>query len=264
MDIKSRLVILFLVIPILPVMVFGAATTISTEREITTNALRELSALATIQESRVQDVLDQNLEQLVTFTSRLQLKISIDSYNKNGDAESQELANRIIESAQAATPSFREIHVLNMGGVVKTILDGFKEATVGRDVKYTINELPACSCDPSLVRQVWVNLISNAIKFTKNRHPAVIEIGGKSDGDTVVYYAKDNGAGFSMEHASRLFKVFSRLHDQSEFKGTGIGLAIVEKIVRRHGGIAWAEGEARRGAKFAFMPPMILAKKISA
>jgi signal transduction histidine kinase len=117
MKIGSRLLVLFLVISIIPVTVFGIVTAITTEREITRNVLRGLDALATIQESRVQGVLDQNLERLVTFTSRLQLKISIDDYIRTGNPESQELAGRILQSA-LATESFRQIHVLDLNGTI--------------------------------------------------------------------------------------------------------------------------------------------------
>jgi signal transduction histidine kinase len=129
MRIGSRLIILFLVISIVPVTVFGVATAINTEREITRNVLRGLDALATIQESRVQGVLDQNLERLVTFTSRLQLKISIDDYNRTGNPESQELANRILQSALPATESFKRIHVLDLGG---TIVASTDSAVIGQ------------------------------------------------------------------------------------------------------------------------------------
>jgi light-regulated signal transduction histidine kinase (bacteriophytochrome) len=104
-----------------------------------------------------------------------------------------------------------------------------------------------------MIRQVWINLISNALKFTRKRPEASIEIGAQvnSDGDWV-YHVKDNGAGFDMRHVDKLFGVFQRLHNQPDFEGTGVGLALAQRILQRHGGRIWAEGEVEKGACFYF------------
>ena len=115
-----------------------------------------------------------------------------------------------------------------------------------------IGDLPPALGDASLLRQVFVNLLSNAVKFTRGRTPPRIEVGSYGEGDRVGYFVKDNGAGFDMSHAGKLFGVFQRLHSEDEFEGTGIGLAIVESIVRRHGGRAWAESRPGQGATFFF------------
>ena len=106
-----------------------------------------------------------------------------------------------------------------------------------------------------MIRQVIVNLLSNAIKFTRPRETACIEVGGWPEESHNVYYVKDNGVGFDMQHAGRLFKVFERLHNGEEFGGTGVGLSIVQRIVARHGGRVWAEGKIDEGATFYFTLP---------
>ena len=129
-------------------------------------------------------------------------------------------------------------------------------ASIGADGKrvidFRVDNLPEAKGDPAMVLQVFINLISNAVKFTGNRDRAVIEIGSLSGRTPTVYFVKDNGVGFNMKYYSRLFGVFERLHRREEFDGTGIGLAIVQKIVQRHGGAVWAEAVVDQGATFYF------------
>jgi light-regulated signal transduction histidine kinase (bacteriophytochrome) len=121
-----------------------------------------------------------------------------------------------------------------------------------RRVDIEVGHLPPCDADPTLLYQVFENLISNAIKYTRDRDPAVVAVGSEDrDGETV-YFVKDNGAGFDMQYAHRLFGVFQRLHRTDEFDGTGVGLAIAHRIVARHGGSIWAEAAPGQGATFSF------------
>ena len=123
----------------------------------------------------------------------------------------------------------------------------------GRQIEITVGDLPSYEADPGLVQQVWMNLIGNALKYTTKVATAQIEIGSLlAQNDTVVYYVRDNGAGFDMRYADKLFQMFQRLHRAAEFPGTGVGLATVARIVRRHGGRVWAEGTPGAGATFYF------------
>jgi light-regulated signal transduction histidine kinase (bacteriophytochrome) len=118
-----------------------------------------------------------------------------------------------------------------------------------------VGELPDCLADGGLLEQVFTNLISNALKFTAGRPETRIEIGSLRIDAEVAYFVKDNGVGFDMRYADRLFGVFQRLHSQTEFEGTGIGLSIVHRIIRRHGGRTWAESALQKGATFYFTLP---------
>ncbi len=118
-----------------------------------------------------------------------------------------------------------------------------------------VHPLPSASGDPALIRQVWINLLSNAIKFSSGRDSAEIEVSSHANGAHNVYCVKDNGAGFDMQFYDKLFGVFQRLHRSEDFPGTGVGLALVQRVVSRHGGRIWAEGEVGKGATFYFTLP---------
>lgn len=124
-----------------------------------------------------------------------------------------------------------------------------------RSLELVIADLPLCDGDPALLKQVWMNLLSNAYKFTRKREQARIEIGAFEKPGEIVYYVKDNGTGFDMRYADKLFGVFQRLHYTEEYEGTGVGLAIVQRIIRRHGGHVWAESQLDHGATFFFSLP---------
>lgn len=139
---------------------------------------------------------------------------------------------------------------ISLNELVRDTLDDFREVIKDRKIVWNLHSLPVVRADQSLLRLVLVNLISNAVKFTGKRAEAEIEIGClPGAGDTVIF-VRDNGAGFDAEYAAKLFGVFQRLHSQDEFEGTGIGLANVQRIIRRHGGRVWAEGTVDGGATF--------------
>jgi signal transduction histidine kinase len=140
--------------------------------------------------------------------------------------------------------------------LVQSVCHELKEELIrDRAIEMSVKPLPAARADLTLAKQIFTNLISNAMKFTAHKEKAVIEIGGYDKDGERVYYVKDNGAGFDMKYEDKLFGVFQRLHGQDEFSGTGIGLAIVSNAVRRHGGKVWAEGQVDKGATFYFTLP---------
>jgi light-regulated signal transduction histidine kinase (bacteriophytochrome) len=139
-----------------------------------------------------------------------------------------------------------------MNSLVEDVIAMLSPETEGRVVEWTIGELPFVECDPILVRQVLQNLICNALKYSRPRSPAKIEIGQTEKDGQTVFFVKDNGVGFDMRYSDQLFGVFKRLHVDEEFEGTGIGLATVDRIVQKHGGRIWAEAEIDRGATFYF------------
>jgi signal transduction histidine kinase len=140
---------------------------------------------------------------------------------------------------------------VNMDQLIKSILSDLRLDLHGRQISWTIASLPEVKGDPSMLRQVFMNLLTNALKFTSTKPMASIEIGVEPpSSDEVVVYVRDNGVGFDMQYAPKLFGVFQRLHRADEFEGTGIGLANVRRIVHRHGGRTWADGMPDKGATF--------------
>ena len=150
--------------------------------------------------------------------------------------------------------SRKEMHMsrVNMEAVARDVWNETKELNPDRELDFKIVNMMPVFGDASLIRQVVVNLLSNAVKFTRDRKPAVIEMGSRNEGSEITYYVKDNGAGFDMRYSDKLFGVFERLHRPDEFEGTGVGLAIVQRIIHRHGGRVWAEGKVDGGATFYF------------
>jgi PAS domain S-box-containing protein len=150
-----------------------------------------------------------------------------------------------------------KLSTIDLGKIVSEIFDQFRAVHQGRDVKLSIKPSPAVSADKTMIRQVILNLLSNAIKYSRTKMITTVEFGGWIEAGLAVYYIKDNGIGFPMEQAGRLFEVFERLHPPDEFEGTGIGLATVKRIVQRHGGEVWAQSKVNEGATFYFSIPIL-------
>jgi two-component system sensor histidine kinase/response regulator len=144
---------------------------------------------------------------------------------------------------------------VNMNELVQALADEIKIANPDINYALVMQNLPPAFCDQGLITQVWTNLISNAVKYSKNNKHAVIEVGSDVVNGQQTYYVKDNGAGFDMQHACKLFSAFQRLHKQEEFEGTGVGLATAHRIITGHGGQIWAEAEVNQGATFYFSIP---------
>jgi len=136
--------------------------------------------------------------------------------------------------------------------VVRQVWEELRAEREGRRVELTLGELPECIADPVLLKRVYANLLANAVKFTRKREVAKIEVGWREEAGQGVYFVRDNGVGFDMQYAQKLFGVFQRLHRAEDYEGTGVGLALVQRIIHRHGGRVWASAEVDKGAEFCF------------
>lgn len=195
-------------------------------------------------------------------------KMLQDDYQTKLDAEGKRLIDvirhntlnmgRLIDGLLAFSRLGRQQigHVnLSMSDLVKDAIEEVRGSMNGRDIDFRISHLPDTVGDRVLLRQVLINILSNAVKFSRDRKPAIIEIGGASESGDNHYYIRDNGVGFESRYADKMFGVFQRLHAATEFEGTGLGLAIVQRIVQRHGGRVWAEGAPGNGATIHFSLP---------
>ena len=195
-------------------------------------------------------------------------RLLIKKYSAQLDAKGQSFLNAIQKSTKQMDQLINDLLALSrlkrqdfkvsnidIEDLVKGIFDELKAINKGRKLKLIINNPPKGTGDTSMIRQVFINLLSNAIKFTRKRASALIEIGGTVTDSETIYFVKDNGVGFDMADAEKLFGVFQRLHSADEYEGTGIGLAIVQRIITRHGGRVWAEGKLDKGATFYFTLP---------
>jgi light-regulated signal transduction histidine kinase (bacteriophytochrome) len=163
-----------------------------------------------------------------------------------------QLIDDLLDFSRMGRIDMREGRVA-LDALLRETLVGLELVVQGRNIAWKIGALPSVLGDASMLRQVLTNLIGNALKYSRQRDPAEIEVGccGEED-DRAIVFVRDNGAGFDMEYADKLFGVFQRLHRSDEFEGTGIGLATVRRVVSRHGGRVWAEGAVGRGATFFF------------
>jgi light-regulated signal transduction histidine kinase (bacteriophytochrome) len=147
------------------------------------------------------------------------------------------------------------IQVVDFSALVNEVLRDLRNGPSRAAVEVKVDDLPPCKGDPSLLKQVFVNLLSNAFKFSRHKEKPVVEVGCTQQNGERTYFVRDNGAGFDMRHSEKLFGVFQRLHSGDRFEGTGVGLSIVQRIVHRHGGRIWAEAEVDKGATFYFTLP---------
>ncbi len=171
-------------------------------------------------------------------------------------ANSQKMGQLVDDLLRFSRLSRQPIHrqTVDCFAMVRQCIDEMRRDCDGRQVEFHLGELPAGRADPALLKQVWLNLLSNAVKYTSRCPQTVVQIGSRAGAEPteIAYFVKDNGVGFDMRYAAKLFGVFQRLHRAEEYDGTGVGLAIVQRIVHRHGGVVRAEAEPGRGATFMF------------
>jgi light-regulated signal transduction histidine kinase (bacteriophytochrome) len=203
--------------------------------------LRHMSGFVKFLQQRLKDHPDQKTRYYADAISEASTKMSM-------------LIDDLLNFSRIARKEMRKKKV-NLNALVKEVLHEMREELKERNIKWEIDELPDAVGDESLLRLVIVNLVSNSVKFTSTRAQAEIRIGCKDEVDKLIYFITDNGVGFDMKYADKLFGVFQRLHTQNEFEGTGIGLANVQRIISRHGGRVWAEGIEGQGATFYFCLP---------
>ncbi len=195
-------------------------------------------------------------------------KAVMEDYAPRLDAEGQELLQLIDESADKMGQLIDDLlafsrlgrqslsaRPVNLSALARAVFRQLAPQAAGRQIKLIAHAAPPALGDPAMLRQMLINLLSNAIKFTRPRPKARIEFGYRPELEHGAYYVKDNGVGFDMQYVGNLFGVFQRLHAVTEFEGTGVGLALVYRIVTRHGGRVWAEGKVNQGATFYFTLP---------
>jgi PAS domain S-box-containing protein len=176
----------------------------------------------------------------------------------NSIADSAHQMGKLIDNLlQFSRTGRAEMHPLEleMNGIVQEVVESMRKDNPDRKIEWVLEKLPSVNGDDATLRLVWMNLLTNAVKFTRTREKALIEIGATVESKEIIYFIKDNGVGFDMQYAQKLFGVFQRLHPTEEFEGTGIGLANVHRIILRHGGRTWAEAELNKGATFYFSLP---------
>ena len=202
----------------------------------------------------------QGFAELLAESLGTQLEPDAEKYLHRIGEGTQQMGHLIEDLLRLAQVSRQEprLQVTGLNSVVQEVLRDLKNETKDRDILWQVADLPFVDCDPGLVKQVFYNLLSNAAKYSRPRKPAVIDVGQMSVEGQLVTFVRDNGVGFNMKYANKLFGVFQRMHRMDEFKGTGVGLSIVQRIIVRHGGRIWAEAELERGATFYFSLPSVL------
>jgi light-regulated signal transduction histidine kinase (bacteriophytochrome) len=181
------------------------------------------------------------------------------------DKDVLEIVNHIIGSVDRMTKLIKDLLSfsrqanaeitktdVNMRELVDEAMVDINLSMPSHNTEIVIQDLPNAFCDTNMLKQVWTNLISNAIKYSQKKENPQVEIGFREEDGQSIYYVKDNGAGFNMKNYNKLFSIFQRLHSEHEFNGTGVGLAVVKRIIERHDGKIWAESEIGKGSDFYF------------
>jgi PAS domain S-box-containing protein len=192
-------------------------------------------------------------------------RILADEYAAHLDTEGKRLCSVVRENAKSMAQLIDDLLAfsrlgraemnlsrIDMGAMANAVFHELTTPESRGRIDFQIGNLPPAVADPTLMRQVWMNLLSNAIKFSSQRDRAIIRVSARQSQGETVYAVQDDGAGFEMQYVGKLFGVFQRLHSAREFEGTGVGLALVQRVIRRHGGRVWAEGEPDKGATFYF------------
>lgn len=174
---------------------------------------------------------------------------------RDGTAQMGQMITDILAFSRTGRFELKQTEI-DMTALARAVVAELQLTAEGRTVNVAIHDLPPAWGDPAMLRQVLTNLLGNAFKFSSRKAVALIEVGARAEDNEMVYYVRDNGVGFDMRYVDRLFGVFQRLHSTEEFAGTGIGLAIVKRIIERHGGRVWAEGKVNEGATFYFTLPV--------
>lgn len=195
-------------------------------------------------------------------------KILKEDYRNVLDDNAKNLLNSIASNAQKMDRLIEDLLKLSrlektelgktstdMNALVNGVVDDIKFLNKSTPVEIIMNPMPAADCDTGMMKQVWVNLISNAVKYSAKTPNPKVEIGYEQKDGSPLYYVKDNGVGFDMQHAGKLFSVFQRLHAADEYEGTGVGLVIVQRVIKKHGGRVFAEAKPGKGASFYFELP---------
>jgi PAS domain S-box-containing protein len=254
----------------------SAGKIIEINRDITARLLAE-AALQDAYDSLDLKVRDRTAElESFSYTVSHDLRTPLRAVNGFVDVLIEEMPDQLNEGARDALDEIRS-NAIRMGHLIDDLLafsrlghhalqrrrvdmrslarrasDGLAGIREGRSIELDIRQMPMCDGDPALLEIVWTNLLANAIKFTAGREPAQIAVGAEERDGRLAYFVRDNGVGFEMAHAAKLFGVFERLHAADEFEGTGVGLATVKRICTRHGGTTWAEAVLGQGATFYF------------
>lgn len=205
-----------------------------------------LRAISGFSEAVIEDY-----EPLVGEEGKRYLKLIAENANKMG-----QLIDDLLSFSRLGRQQIVKTEV-DIGALAKEISEELTEQSPDRYIKFNIKTTPLVYGDKAMIQQALLNLFLNAVKFTKNKDAALIEFGCTNDKNEITFYIKDNGVGFDMQYVDKLFGVFQRLHSVTEFEGTGVGLALVYRIITRHGGRVWAKGAVNKGATFYFMLPSV-------